>query len=72
MYYQIEFTIKGVKRKGYGKISDCEKYMTLVFHDHKNKWSITKESIGEDLFKGSKQIDKETFDYVINQNLRNI
>jgi hypothetical protein len=72
MHYQIEYNIKGVKRQGYAKKSECEKYMTVVFHDHKDKWQISKEVISNELFKAAKPIDKEIFEYVINQNIRNL
>jgi hypothetical protein len=72
MYYQIEFTKEGVKRQGYGKKSECGNYMTLVFHDHLNKWQISKEVISPPLFEHGKPITKEIFDYAINQNLRNL
>lgn len=71
-YYQIEYFIAGITRKGYGKVSDCEKFMTLVFHDHKDKWLISKESISHDLFKNAKPIEKEIYHKIINQNLANL
>lgn len=71
-YFQIEIFKEGVTRKGFGKISDCNQYMTLIFHDHKNKWLMSKESISQQLFQNAKPIEKATFDYIINQNLSNL
>lgn len=72
MYYQIEFTKEGVCKKGFAKVSDCGEFMTLIFHDHKNKWSISKESISQLLIQNGKPIEKTTFDYIVNQNLANL
>jgi len=72
MHYQIEYMQHGVTFKGYGKKSECGGYMTLVFHDHKNKWQMRKESISDWLFSHAKPIEKEIFEYAINQNLRNL
>lgn len=71
-YFQVEYFIHGITRKGYGKVSDCERFMTLVFHDHKDKWQITKEVISQELFKRAKPIEKEIFHKIVNQNLANL
>jgi hypothetical protein len=71
-YYQIELFKDGITRKGFGKISDCKQYMTLIFHDHKNKWHMSKEVISEQLFKNAKPIEKEVFHTIVNQNLSNL
>lgn len=71
-YYQVELFANGINQKGFGKISDCGQYMTLIFHDHKNKWSMRKSGISEQLFKNSKPIPKTIFDTIVNQNLANL
>lgn len=71
-YYQIEFSKEGVTRKGFAKISECNQFMTLLFHDHKNKWSISKEVISPHLINGSKPVDKNVFHTIVNQNLANL
>lgn len=72
MYYQIEFFKEGVHKKGFAKVSDCGNYMTLLFHDHKNKWSISKEAISQLLIEKGKPCEKHTFDFIVNQNLSNL
>lgn len=71
-YYSIEISSRGLSRKGFGKISDDKQFMTTLFHEHKNKWMISKEVISPFLFYQSKIIQKTVFDTVINQNLANL
>ena len=71
-YYQIELFTEGITQKGFGKLSECGDYMTLIFHDHKNKWLMRKSGISEQLFKGAKEIEKNVFDTIVNQNLANL
>ncbi len=71
-YRQIELFNQGNTRKGFAKISDDKKSMTLLFHDHKDKWSISKEPISAQLLYNTKEIPKSVFDYIVNQNLSNL
>lgn len=71
-YRQIELFSQGISRNGFAKISQCKKFMTLLFHDHKDKWSISKEPISESLVMNTKTISKSVFDYIVNQNLSNL
>lgn len=70
-YYIYDFNLFGILRTGYAKLSEDKKYVTVLFHAHKDKWAIIKESVTAKTLYRSKLIDKATFDYTFNQNLRN-
>lgn len=71
-YYQVILYCKGLSREGFGKISEDKKSMTLLFHDNKDKWSISKESISPTMFYKAKSAPKSVFDTIVNQNLSNL
>lgn len=71
-YRQIELFLQGQTKKGFARISEDKQSMTLLFHDHKNKWSISKEPISAQLLFNTKEIPKSVFDYIVNQNLSNL
>lgn len=71
-YYIYDFILFGILRTGYAKLSEDKKYVTVLFHAHKDKWAIIKESVTAKTLYRSKLIDKNTFDYCLNQNLRNV
>lgn len=71
-YYVYEINLFGVLRKGYAKLSDDKKFVTVAIHMHKNKWAIIKESVSAKSLHKSPKIQKSFFEYAINQNLRNI
>lgn len=71
-YYTYDFTLFGVMRTGYAKLSEDKKFVTVLFHAHKDKWAIIKEGVSPKTLYRSKLIDKATFDYCLNQNLRNV
>lgn len=71
-YRAIELYNQGHTRNGFAKISDDKKFMTLIFHDHKDKWSMSKEPISCSLLYSTKTIDKNIFDTIVNQNLSNL
>lgn len=71
-YYIYDFVLFGVLRTGYAKLSEDKKFVTVLFHAHKDKWAIIKEGVTAKTLYRSKTIDKNTFDYCLNQNLRNV
>lgn len=71
-YRAIELFTQGQAKKGFGKISDDKKFMTLIFHDHKDKWSMSKEPISCSLLYNTKPVPKSVFDQIVNQNLANL
>ena len=71
-YYIYEINLFGILRKGYAKLSEDKQYITVVVHCHKNKWAVIKEGVtARSLYKSDK-IEKSSFDYALNQNLRNV
>jgi len=72
-YREIEYPlVGGIRKMAFAKISPDKRYMTVIYHDHKNSWFIRKESVNSVLLSGSKCIQKNTFDYIVNQNLANL
>ena len=71
-YYTYDFNLFGILRTGYAKLSENKKYVTVVLHIHKDKWAVIKEGVTAKTLYRSKTIDKSTFDYCLNQNLRNV
>lgn len=71
-YYTYDFILFGVTRTGYAKLSEDKKFVTVLFHAHKDKWAIIKEGANAKTLYRSKPINKATFDYCLNQNLRNV
>lgn len=71
-YRQVEFPINGLRKTGFAKISEDKKFMTLLYHDHKNNWALLKTSANAIILSESKAIEKNVYDYVVNQNISNI
>lgn len=71
-YRQVEFPINGLRKKGFAKISDDKRHMTLLYHDHKDNWALLKTGANAIILSESKAIEKSVYDYIVNQNLSNL
>lgn len=71
-YYIYEFFLFGIRREGYGKLSDDKKFITVVFHQNLNKWAIIKEGVSAKTLFKSKRLEKYLFEHALNQNIRNV